>query len=118
MRYCADHWDMCLEAIKRYGLESLVSSEDMQLVGRGAKMDPTVAFNPLLALHDHFLDDCIKHGGDYIMRPDFSGNNNGHYCPVCEFAKHSKRFVPLTDIDRVAGQVAAFCRKQGLVTTQ
>jgi hypothetical protein len=50
-----------------------------------------------------------------MMAPE-DGSNDGHFCPLCEYEKHSPGFVASEAIDLVSGQMADYCRSEGLIS--
>lgn len=72
-------------------------------------------FDPLLSLNNHFTGDALRCGGLYLMDQNESGENDGHYCPICEFVKHSPGFDAKASIDGIADQMATWAREQNLL---
>lgn len=121
MKMCAEHWKLCREAIALRGLEALVSRDGAELVERLEQQlrsgDPAApgSFDPLMSLNWHFMNEALRCGGLYVMGADESGANDGQYCPVCEFIKHQDGFVAEKAIGKIADQIAAWVREQGLI---
>lgn len=110
---------MCREAVDSRGMSSLVakSGEEAcaQMVAElEGEKDPK-QFDPLISLNWHFSGEAIRCGGLYLMSPDPSGANDGHWCPICEFVKNAKGFDAKAQIGRVADQMAEHAREQGLI---
>lgn len=80
-----------------------------ELEGRPAK------FDPLMSMNWHWTGNAMRCGGLYLMAQNETGENDGHYCPVCEFVKHSEGFDAKREIEAVADQMAAHCRAEGLI---
>lgn len=119
MRVCPDHWAMCREAVDLRGMSSLVARSGKEAVDRAMEeangADPKETFDPLMALNGHFWSEALRCGGLYLMGQNETGENGGHYCPVCEFEKRSKGFVAKDAIGDIADQMAAWAREQGLL---
>lgn len=117
MRFCQLHWDMCREAISQRGMEGLIAKSGEQAVKNAmAELEgEKPPFDPLMSMNWHWYSAALKNGGLYLMEQDPSGANEGHYCPLCEFTKHAKGFDGKTEIEKVADQMAAWCREQGLI---
>ncbi len=117
MRICKEHWQMMRDAVAVRGMDALVAAdgeEAMQSVVielRGGK----AKFDPLMSLNWHFTGEAMRCGGLYLMGQNETGENDGHYCPICEFAKHSKGFEAKEAIGNIADQMAVHCRAEGLI---
>lgn len=72
-------------------------------------------FDPLMSMHWHWMNGALREGGLYLMGQPEDGSNDGHYCPVCEFAKHYAEFDANDEIGKVADQMAEHCRTEGLI---
>ena len=70
-----------------------------------------------MSMNWHFTNEALRCGGLYLMTVDPVANpqNEGHFCPVCEFVKHSEGFVASEAIGSVADQMLAHSREQGLL---
>lgn len=118
MKICEPHWDLLRKAVDERGMTSLVARDGKAALDNmvaelqgGAPAD----FDPLMALNNHFWFEVLRCGGLYLMAQDPSGANDGHYCPLCEFEKHSNGFVAADAVATVADQIAEHCRAQGLL---
>lgn len=120
MKFCQPHWGICRQAVEAYGMVGLVSATGEEAtermkkeIGQGGESDDT--FDPLMSLYWHFTNDALRCGGLYLMNPDPSGKNAGHYCPLCEFEKHMRGFDSQKAVDNIAKQIAEYCRGRGLI---
>lgn len=119
MRICKEHWQMCRDAIDERGMAGLVardSKEALENISEELK-GGKAPFDPLMSMNWHWSNGALRHGGLYMMSVDAEANptNEGHYCPVCEFAKHYSDFDPKQEIGKVADQMAAHARTEGLI---
>jgi hypothetical protein len=120
MKICQTHWDQCRAAIDKHGMADLVAKDGEQAMGAlqrtlqtgtEAKSD----FDPLMSMHWHWMNTALRAGGLYLMGADPEPNNNdGHYCPMCEYGKHSGHKAE-DAIEDIAQQIAAWCRSEGLI---
>lgn len=119
MKICTPHWQLCREAVEQNGLSSLISKDGDELAERlAASMeDPqeVTNFDPLFAMSNHFVCEALKAGGLYLMGKPADGSNDGQFCPICEFIKHSKDFDAKAQIDNIAVQMAIWARGKGLI---
>lgn len=119
MRICKKHWALCRAAISDHGLDHLIAKD-----GKAAA-DSFVAevkgeetpFDPLMAMNNHWFSCAIDAGGIYLMFINEQENpdNEGHYCPICEYEKHSEGFDAPAAIDSIAEQLLAYCRKNNII---
>lgn len=74
-------------------------------------------FDPLMSMNWHWSGEALRNGGLYLMEIDMKANpdNEGHYCPLCEFAKHMKGFEAKASIGMIADQMADHARAEGLI---
>lgn len=87
---------MMRAAIEERGLGGLVAKSgetaaENLAADLSGEPDPGHArFDPLMELNNHFVSQAFAAGGLYLMNVDRDANpdNDGHYCPVCEFEKH------------------------------
>lgn len=121
MRICQPHWQLMRDAVEVHGMSGLVARDGESAVENAVadlqqEPDPEhKRFDPLMSIHYHFTNNAIRCGGLYLMGQREDGENDGHYCPVCEFEKHMPGFVAKPEIDKVAEQMAGWCREQGLI---
>lgn len=119
MKMCQLHWDMCRKSIEEYGLLPLVAKdgkkalENMENALKGIKKIKD--FDPLMSMNWHWHNNALESGGLYLMGQNETGENDGQYCPLCEYEKHNKNFKTKEAIDHVSVQIAAWCREQGLL---
>lgn len=73
-------------------------------------------FDPLFSLSNHFMCEALQSGGLYLMGAPPDGSNDGQYCPICEFSKHSKDFDAKEQVGNIVGQMATWARDKGLIT--
>lgn len=123
MRICKAHWRMCRDAVDSRGMGGLVAkSGEAAMDNMIAEIEGTAKeqdFDPLMSLNWFFSGEAMKNGGLYLMavdpeHPDLK-DNDGHYCPICEFEKHMQGFDAAEQIGMVADQMAEHCRKEGLI---
>lgn len=122
MKFCQPHWDICRQTVEAYGMVGLVAKsggeavdcmkEDIESCGKSSDEN----FDPLMSLHWHFINDALRCGGLYLLGANPSGNNAGHYCPICEFEKNMEGFDARQAVETIAKQIAAYCREKGLLT--
>ena len=130
MKICKDHWQTMRDAIEARGISGLIAKsgeaaiddtvrqlEEAQATGEVSEKTTRDTFDPLMSMHWHFTNEALRCGGLYLMTNDPAANpdNDGEFCPVCEFVKHSQGFVASEAIGSVADQMLAYCREQGLV---
>jgi hypothetical protein len=119
MRFCKDHWQMCRDAVSERGMDALVARDGHEAIERAVGElngeDTKKTFDPLMSLNWHFTNGALKYGGLYLMGQNETGENEGHYCPVCEFAKHYATFIPKHEIGKVADHMRDWCRSEGLI---
>lgn len=118
MRICEAHWAMMRTAVEDRGMMGLVAKDGE------AALENTVAdlqqepdpkhqrFDPLMSLHWHFTNNALRCGGLYLMTAKEDGTE---YCPVCEFEKNMRGFIAKPEIEKVADQMQAWCRTEGLL---
>ena len=119
MKVCTKHWDMMKEAVETSGMSSLISADSEHAIARtkeelegGLTADN---FDPLLQLGWHFTSEALRCGGLYLMFTNESGENDGHYCPLCEFESHYDGWDSKKQIENIAGQMAEWAREEGLI---
>lgn len=85
----------------------------------GTVSDETLrdTFDPLMSMNWHWMSTALSNGGFYLMTVDerANPNNDGHFCPVCEFEKHSEGFNAGDAIHDVATQMRAYAIEQKLI---
>lgn len=119
MRICAEHWQMMRDAIDAQGLGSLVARSgeeahaNMVAELNGEPDDKNERFDPLMSMHWHFTNNALRAGGLYLMTPN--PETGEPYCPICESEKHAVGFIAKPQIDRIAGEIAIWCRANGLI---
>lgn len=119
MKICQTHWALCRTAVDERGLGGLVASDGREAVERlkdemqGAAARDT--FDPLMSLNTHYTGEALRCGGLYLMGRNETGENDGHYCPICEFEAHSDSFDAAEAIGEIADQMAEWARSEGLV---
>ena len=110
---------MCRAAVDARGMSSLVSRSGQEAVTRMTDElqgeDSKATFDPLMPLHNHFWGEALRCGGLYIMGQNETGENEGHYCPVCEFVKHSPGFSAEESIGSITDQMLSWAREQALI---
>lgn len=120
MRICDKHWVVCKTSVEKYGMMSLVSTsgeQAMEKIEKEIKGEAhlTEDFDPLLSMSNHFYLEALRCGGLYLMEMDGHQENNGHYCPLCEFERHYDDFNVQDAVDSVASQMATWCRSENLI---
>lgn len=117
MKFCQPHWDMCREAIKDRGMDGLIAkSSEAAMENELKALDGQQPdFDPLMSMHWYFTNNALRSGGLYLMCSNEDGSNEGHYCPLCEFEKHSEGFVAKDVISNVADQMRENCITTGLI---
>jgi hypothetical protein len=119
MKVCMKHWAIMREEVEAHGLSALVSSNGEELLARTVEElkggDLKRTFDPLMSMNYHFTNNALTCGGLYLMGQNDTGENDGEFCPVCEFEKHSKGFDARTQISRVADQMAEWARSENLI---
>lgn len=119
MRVCQKHWAVMRKAIDDRGMSGLVDKDGH------AAMDRMVSelngepqgddFDPLMSMNWHWHGQALAAGGLYLMTKHDGTENDGHYCPICEFEKHSAGFDAERDIGVVADQMRAHAMGRGLI---
>lgn len=119
MKFCQEHWSLCRKAVDDRGMSSLVARDGQaaldNVVAELQGDDAKKTFDPLMSLHWHFVNEALRCGGLYVMGDDPSGKNEGHYCPLCEFASNSHGFIAEEAIGNIANQMADWARSEGLI---
>lgn len=119
MRFCKDHWQTCREAVSERGMDSLVSRDGQEAIDRTVGdlegEDPKKTFDPLMSLNWHFTNEALRCGGLYVMGQNETGENESHYCPMCEFVKHSEGFDAKASIGTIADQMRDWAQSEGLI---
>ncbi|TAN09876.1 MAG: hypothetical protein EPN45_07230 [Rhizobiaceae bacterium] len=119
MRICKDHWSMCRAAIEERGMSGLVARDGKEATDNAMEelQGGNPPFDPLMSMNWHWSGEAMRCGGLYLMAVDPENNpdNEGHYCPICEFAKHSEGFEAKVAIDMIADQMADYARAEGLI---
>lgn len=126
MKICKDHWQLMRDAIDDRGMSGLVAKDgetalenELAQLEAAKSGDPephkAAPLDPLMSMHWHFTNDALRCGGLYLMGAREDGQNDGHYCPICEFEKHAEGFVAKEAIGSVADQMAEYCRAEGLI---
>lgn len=119
MKICKDHWTACREAVESRGLSSLVAADGKEAVSRvmdefnGGDMKKN--FDPLMSMNFHFTNNALSCGGLYLMGTPPDGENDGHYCPICEFVKNARDWDAKVEIAKVADQMREWALAEGLV---
>lgn len=117
MKMCKLHWETCRDAIRERGMYDLVLKSGeaaLENIEKELKGD-TAHFDPLMAMNNHWWGAALQAGGLYLMGEAPDGSNEGHYCPLCEFEKHSEGFVAEEAVGAIADQMADHARKEGLI---
>lgn len=108
MKLCMTHWNMCRDSIEELGMSALVHKD-----GRSA-IDSEVR-----QLEEHAKAGALsaQTGSNVSLTIDTEANpdNEGHFCPLCEWVKHAPEINASEAIDRVSTQMQAWCREQGLI---
>lgn len=128
MKMCQPHWDTMRAAIVDRGLDGLVAKsgeaavdaqvrqlEEAQRTGSVSEQTTKETFDPLMSMHWHFSNEALRCGGLYLMTQRADGDNDGHYCPLCEFEKNAAGFAAKEEIGTVADQMRDYCIEQGLI---
>jgi len=117
MKFCMDHWNLCRAAVDDRGMTPLVAADGAEAIERTVEElnGGTPKFDPLMSMHWHWTNSALEAGGLYLMGQNDTGENEGHFCPVCEFVKHSEGFDAKEAIGSVADQIAEYCRAEGLI---
>jgi hypothetical protein len=122
MKICAPHWDLVRQSVDKFGMSDLgaKSSEEAHqntVDDLNQVPDPNnERFDPLMSHNWHWVNSAMRNGGLYLMMAPEDGSNDGHFCPLCEYEKHSPGFVASEAIDLVSGQMADYCRSEGLIS--
>ena len=77
--------------------------------------EKTKIFDPLMSLHYHFCGEALRCGGLYLMGENVTGDNDGQYCPICEFTQHLDGFDAPEEINNIAAQMAVWARTEHLI---
>lgn len=130
MKICKEHWQLMRDAVESRGMFDLVAKsgevavddqvrqlEEAQRTGSVSEQTTKETFDPLMSMHWHWMNGAMSNGGLYLMTVDeqINPNNEGHYCPVCEFAKHVEDFDAKVQIESVADQQRTYCIEQNLI---
>lgn len=121
MRICKEHWKTMREAVDARGMTGLVAKDGKQAVDDAVadlrqEPDPeNERFDPLMSMNWHWMNNALREGGLYLMGQTEDGSNDGHYCPLCEYAKHMQGFEADEAIGLVADQMLNWARGEGLV---
>jgi len=119
MKICAEHWQICRDAIEERGMSALVARDGKEAVENAVEelRGGEAPFDPLMSMNWFWSGQAIHNGGLYLMAVDAEANpnNDGHYCPICEFAKHYNNFDAKAEVGRIADQMATHARAKGLV---
>ena len=123
MRICKAHWDTCRAAIDERGMSGLVAKDGKQavedaLADFNGEPDPkNERFDPLMSMHWHWTNEALRAGGLYLTAVDAEARpeNEGHFCPICEFEKHARDFDAPRHIGIIADQMLEHAREKGLV---
>jgi hypothetical protein len=117
MKFCKEHWQLCRDAVDERGMSPLVAADGEEAMERTVEelQGGKAKFDPLMSLHWHWTNSALRNGGLYLMGQNETGENEGHYCPVCEFAKHMAGFDAKSAIGGIADQMAEHCRAEGLI---
>lgn len=118
MRMCSKHWSLCCDAVDELGLWSCVTPDLDELRQRLSYVTPRrfmyrEEFDPLVALHQHFSSIIYTDGGEYMMAENPNGDNDGHYCPLCEVSKSG--VDPEIEVAMFVGKLATWARSQRLI---
>lgn len=110
---------MCRDAVSERGMDSLVARDGQEAIDRTLGdlhgEDPKKTFDPLMSLHWHFTNEALRCGALYLMGPNESGENDGQYCPMCEFGKHVQGFEAKAAIGGIADQMRDWAQTEGLI---
>jgi hypothetical protein len=119
MKICKQHWQLMRDAIEARGMSSLVAKDGETAMENEVKALEGDApdFDPLMSMHWHYSNEALRYGGLYLMfvSEEENPDNEGHYCPVCEFEKHSEGFVAVESIGRIADQMREYAIEQKLI---
>jgi hypothetical protein len=119
MKICERHHIMCEEAINNSGLAPLAAKSRLDAEQRvSAFVDgglSLAAFEPFISLSDHWFNQALRCGGVGLLCANPTGENDGHYCPICEFEKHSEDFDAMGEITAVAQEMATWARQHHLI---
>jgi hypothetical protein len=119
MKICATHWQMMRESVDAHGMGDLVhkngeaafENEMKALDGQKPDLDPLMSHNW------HWTNFGMERGGLVMFTVDEAANpdNEGHYCPLCEWIKHVPEIDARVAIDNISQQMQAYCRENGLI---
>jgi hypothetical protein len=119
MRICKEHWQMCRNAVDERGMSGLVARNGKEAADNAVDelQGGSPPFDPLMSMNWHWSAEAMRCGGLYLMTVDTETNpeNEGHYCPICEFVKHAKGFDAKEAIGNIADQMAVHARAEGLI---
>jgi len=112
-------------AIEQRGLSGLVAKDGQTAIAneiaqleaaRSGDHEPQKAapFDPLMSMHWHYVNAALENGGLYLLG-EGPAENDGHFCPICEFEKHSKGFSASEEIGSVADQIRKYCVAEKLI---
>jgi hypothetical protein len=119
MRICKSHWQMMRDSVDEQGMGGLVQKDgaaafdnEMKALD-GQKPD----FDPLMSHNWHWSSVGMEGGGLAMMSIDMEANpdNEGHFCPFCEWIKNVPEINAREQIDDVSKQMQAHCREIGLI---
>lgn len=74
-------------------------------------------FDPLMSHNWHWTSFGMRNGGVTMMTLDMERNpdNEGHYCPMCEWVRHVPAIDVKEAIDSVSDQMREHCISEGLI---
>ena len=114
MKFCQNHWDVLMQAVKDRGLWDFVAKTGEQAAQNQLRQlqgeDSNEIYDPLMACHWMIVNAALAAGGLYLMMADENGNE---YCPVCEAVKHGQQ--EKFWIDGPADAVFEECKRRGMV---
>lgn len=128
MKFCNEHWQMARDAVEDKGLTGLVAkSGEAAMEAQARELDEfrqkgeispqtfKETFDPLMSINWHFSGEALRCGGLYLMAQREDLENDGHYCPICEFEKHQPGFVAAEAFGSVTSQMREWCITEGLI---
>lgn len=117
MKMCMPHWEMCREAVTDRGMYGLVLKSGKAAVDNIVEelQGGEPAFDPLMSLNNHFWGEALRCGGLYLMGQNETGENGGHYCPICELEKNSRAYIAKEAIGSIADQMRDHAIKQKMI---
>jgi hypothetical protein len=117
MKVCTSHWKLMRDTIEDRGMGGLVLKSG-EALGENIEKElngEKAHFDPLMSMNTHWWSVALQNGGLYLMGTPEDGANEGHYCPLCEFEKHSEGFVAVEAVGSIADQMRDYAIAENLI---